>query len=64
MSHGEFVHCYGIGPGHTPCLVRRDCLRHTAIRDAHPHVPINVKWHYCRGAGEHFIAVKKPELPE
>lgn len=55
----EFVYCYGIGPMHTPCLVRKHCQRHTRLREAHFHIPIETRWHMCQGQGDHFLPLEK-----
>lgn len=53
------VYCYGIGPEHQPCLVRR----HTRLRETHFHIPVDTRWHFCKGDGEHFLPLEKADEP-
>ena len=63
MSTPGFVYCYGIGPEHTPCLVRMHCQRHTRLREVHFHIPADVRWHACQANGEQFLPVETPNEP-
>ena len=57
------TYCYGIGPEHQPCLVRRYCQRHTRLREVHFHQPADLRWHLCQADGDHFIPEEKPNEP-
>jgi hypothetical protein len=58
MNGPPFVYCYGIGPEHRPCLVRRQCQRYARLRDeVNFSVPADVRWHWCQSGGEHFLPV-------
>lgn len=59
MKEEPFIHCYGIGPEHQPCMVRQHCLRHTALKGVSIHIPVNNRWYYCKDKGDQFVPIPK-----
>jgi len=62
MTDPSYIYCHGIRLDLTPCPVRQMCQRHTRIKDLPFSVPASIRWHFCRGDGEHFVRVERDEV--